>query len=317
SYARKHDAVQIKKFITENAVNFILFKTKLLLDEAQHDPIKKAELIKEIVRTISLMPEAIHRSVYIKECSEVMQIPEQSLLNELNKLMRKKFKKDFAEANGHEQVDIPEIPDVTVEKQLIQNFYDSTPLEQHLLWIVLNYGEQELIQEQKIDDNPLHNETFVIKVSEYITQILSTEEFTFCDTKLQQIFDEYNLQSQEEESNDSLYFINHPDKEVSKTYREIVNQLYFLSKNWESKYHISTPIHEDDNKDILVKDITATINGIQLKRVSKELQEIESSMKTMQKENAEDPELMILLDRFQKKHSIITKISAQLGRVFN
>ena len=317
SYARKHDAVQIKKFITDNAVNFILFKTKLLLDEAQHDPIKKAELIKEIVRTISLMPEAIHRSVYIKECSEVMQIPEQSLLNELNKLMRKKFKKDFAEANGHEQVDFPEIPDIAVEKQIIQNQYDSIPLEQHLLWIILNYGEQNLSFERLVDDNPLHKESIEIKVSDYISEILSSEEFTFSDAKLQQIFDEYHIQSQDAESNDSLYFINHPDKEVSKLYREIVNQLYFLSKNWESKYHISTPIHEDDNNEILVKDISSTINGIQLKRVSKELQEIESSMKTMQRENSDDPELMILLDRFHKKHTIITKISAQLGRVFN
>ncbi|MEI6124731.1 MAG: DNA primase [Bacteroidota bacterium] len=317
SYARKHDAIQIKKFITENAVNFILFKTKLLLDEAQHDPIKKAELIKEIVRTISLMPEPIHRSLYIKECGELMQIQEQSLLNELNKLLRKKYKKDVASPAELESFDAPEYQEPVAEKQFVQNPYDSIPLEQHLLWLVLIFGETELLLERPIEEKPSHTETFSIKVSEYILMILNNEDIKFSDAKLQQIFDEYYVQLQQPESNESTYFINHPDKEISKLYREIINQINYLSKNWEEKYHISTPVHEDKDKAILVKDISNTINAIQLNRVSKDLNEIEDEMKILQKENSGDPELMILLDKFLKKHAIKAQISVKLGRVIN
>ncbi len=317
SYARKHDALQIKKFVTDNAVNFILFKTKLLLDEVQHDPIKKAELIKEIVRTISLIPEPIHRSLYIKECGELMQIPEQSLLNELNKLIRKKFKKDVSESSDQETFVLPDFQETAAEQQFIQKRYDSLPLEQHLLWLILIYGENELTLERPVDEDQKHTETFAIKVSDYILKILQDEDFTFSDAKLQQIFDEYLVQMQHTETDESQYFINHPDKEIAKLYREIINQIYYLSKNWQDKYKITTPVHEDNDREILVKDILSTINAIQLNRVSKELSEIEDQIKAMQKENAEDPELMILMDTFLKKNTLKIKISAMLGRVIN
>src|SRR5664280_748581 len=85
SYARAHRGVEVEEFIRTNSVNFILFKTKLLLGETAGDPIKKAALIKEIVNTIALIPDGISRSIYIKECSSMMTIPEQTLMNELNK----------------------------------------------------------------------------------------------------------------------------------------------------------------------------------------------------------------------------------------
>ena len=137
SYARKHDSQEIKKFITDNSVNFILYKTKLLLDEAQHDPVKKAELIKEIVRTISLVPDAIHRSMYIRECSDVMQIQEQQLWNELNRLVRKKFKKDVAETSDSEPnwEDIPIATEYTAEKQIIHDPFESKLQERYLVWL--------------------------------------------------------------------------------------------------------------------------------------------------------------------------------------
>ncbi|MEI6455211.1 MAG: DNA primase, partial [bacterium] len=96
SYARKHHPAEVQDFIRKSAVNFILFKTRLLLDEAQADPIKKATLIKEIVASVALMPDAISRSLYIKECSSLMAVQENILMNELNRLLRKKILKNAA-----------------------------------------------------------------------------------------------------------------------------------------------------------------------------------------------------------------------------
>ena len=104
SYARKHRPAEVRDFIQDNAFDFIAFKTNLLVGETANDPVKKANLIKEIVGSISLIPDAIIRSVYTRECSTAMKIPEQTLINELNKLRRKKSlqkSSEIAEAAGN------------------------------------------------------------------------------------------------------------------------------------------------------------------------------------------------------------------------
>lgn len=86
SFARRHNASQFAEFIKQNETDFIRFKTRLLLDEAGTDPIKRSALISDIIRTVSIIPDNIARSVYIRECSAMMEIDERVLLNEVNKI---------------------------------------------------------------------------------------------------------------------------------------------------------------------------------------------------------------------------------------
>ena len=95
SFVRNNRSAEVEKFLDEEAKDFIQFKTKILLKETKNDPVKKAGMIKEIVESISKIPDAITRSVYIKECSFMMEMAEQTLMNELNKLLRKKFRSTF------------------------------------------------------------------------------------------------------------------------------------------------------------------------------------------------------------------------------
>lgn len=90
SFARSHSASEFADFIKRHETDFIRFKTRLLLDEAGSDPMKRSGLISDIVRTISIIPDAIARSVYIRECSVTMEIDEQVLLNEVNKIRMQK-----------------------------------------------------------------------------------------------------------------------------------------------------------------------------------------------------------------------------------
>ncbi len=321
SYARKHDSTEIKQFINDNSVNFILFKTRLLLDEAQHDPIKKAELIKEIVRTISLVPDAIHRSTYIRECSEVMQIQEQSLWNELNRIIRKRYKKDVADKSGpdsdHNWDEIPEVTEYTAEKQIVQDPFESILQERYLIWLLINFGQEELNLDVPISDYPDKFETITVLVANYIRQILTDEEFVFSDEKLQKIYNEYFVQQDDAEALGPINLISHSDPDISKTSIEILSQKYHLSDRWQEKYKIFTPRHEDEDRNVLVSDISSTINAIQLKRISRELFAIEEEIKELQKDNSKTDDMMILLDKFQRKQAIKAKISAQLGRVIN
>lgn len=319
SYARKHDAIQIKKFIKENATNFIIFKTRLLLEETQNDPIKRAELIKEIVRTISLIPEPIHRSIYIKECSELMKIQEQSLINELNKQMRKKFKKDVShiEDKGTSEQEVPEATEYISATQIIEEPFDLTSYEKYLLWLMLNYGDLEILIESDIPDSPGHKETTPVCVANYISQVLSADDFKFSTNDHQQIYDEYLKAVSTDGKSDAVHFIHHPDEHISKTVIELLSQKYELSRYWQDKYKIFTPQHEDEDRAVLISDISNTINTINLKIVGKEMQEIQEQIKKMQHNDPENPELITLLAKFSKKQMIMSKISSRLGIVIN
>ena len=114
SYARKYRPVEVKDFIEGNALDFISFKTNLLLGETKNDPIRKAGLIKEIAQTISLIPEPIARTLYIQQCSELMEIDERLLVAEVNKLRRQKFSRE-QKTDTSQEVSGP--PPEYVEKQ--------------------------------------------------------------------------------------------------------------------------------------------------------------------------------------------------------
>lgn len=86
SFARSHSISEFTEFIRQNETDFIRFKTKLLLDEAGNDPVKRATLIGDIIRTIAIVPDNIMRTIYIRECSAKMEIDEQVVLNEVNKV---------------------------------------------------------------------------------------------------------------------------------------------------------------------------------------------------------------------------------------
>ena len=93
SYAKKHSAEEIQTFLHQNSKDFIRFKTQLLLDDAGKDPLKRAELIRDIVQTITLIPDPIQREVYIQECSQLLNVSQETLFYELNKALRNQIKK--------------------------------------------------------------------------------------------------------------------------------------------------------------------------------------------------------------------------------
>lgn len=116
SFARKHNAGQYAEFIKQNETDFIRFKTRLLLDEAGTDPIKRSSLITDIIRTVAIIPDTIARSIYIRECSALMEIDEQVLLNEVNKIRLDKEERQGAQTSSVQpwtspQPDYPGLPD--------------------------------------------------------------------------------------------------------------------------------------------------------------------------------------------------------------
>ena len=117
SFARKHNASQFSEFIKQSETDFIRFKTRLLLDDAGTDPIKRSALITDIIRTVAIIPDNIARSIYIRECSAMMEIDEQVLLNEVNKIRLSKEERQNMQGQVTPPVSntmsmLPEYPDL-------------------------------------------------------------------------------------------------------------------------------------------------------------------------------------------------------------
>lgn len=145
SYSKKISNEGFLKYLKENETDFIRFKTQLLLEESKNDPVMKANLIRDIVRSIAVIPENITRTIYIKECSSSLQIPEGVLYNEVNKIRRQRSFQDRNRYPGPE--DLP-VPPQAITKPLKQ---ESTTAfsEREIIRLLLKFGSTEASEENK------------------------------------------------------------------------------------------------------------------------------------------------------------------------
>lgn len=142
SFARKHNASQFAEFIKKSETDFIRFKTRLLLDDAGTDPIKRSSLITDIIRTVAIIPDNIARSIYIRECSAMMEIDEQVLLNEVNKIRLNKEERQNNQTQSAPPVSntmsmIPEYPDIPGYQPIVEDSFlppsdEATPLPDNM-----------------------------------------------------------------------------------------------------------------------------------------------------------------------------------------
>ncbi|MBW7846536.1 MAG: DNA primase [Bacteroidales bacterium] len=249
SFVRKNRTSEVEAFISENATDFISFKTKLLIRQSGDDPLKKAGLIKEIVQTISLIPEPIYRSVYIKECSRLLEVEEQLLLNELNKLLRQKFKKQTGEQY------LPDTPAPSPEQPRIESqepeeqpgYYQ----ERELIKLLLQYGNQDIPIEYVDELN--YPVSATEKVARFIIDDLLYDELWFSQPTHRKIQDHFVEALKEEVVPSEKYFIHHHEPDVALLAVDLLTTPYRLD-NWESK-KIYVKKEEDVLKDAIIETL--------------------------------------------------------------
>ncbi len=226
SFARKHHPSEVEAFVTENAANFILFKTRLLLGETKNDPIKKAALIREIVNTIALIPDRISRSVYVKECSALMAISEQVLMSELNKILRAKLKKESPEAEKDLEVIQPE--QIPAEYQIDIDLYSAEYQERDIIRLLLLYGKDTI----PIPSSDVDEPTISVQVADYVVDDLIRDELEFENVVFKSILSVYIEYLQNDTIPDGNIFLNHTDKEIQTVAVNLIFTNYSLSPNW-------------------------------------------------------------------------------------
>ena len=319
SFARSRSASEFGEFIAGHETDFIRFKTQLLLKEVGDDPVKRAELISDMVRTIALIPNNISRAVYIRECAAMMAIDEQVLINEVNKIRLGKVTVASPqtpsvtpvatgdgtkrEEEGHE-VNVEASPAgdavATTKAPVAPSPY--RPFEIALLRYVVRYGERVLFD--YFDEE--RQEQVTMRVAAYIRFDLERDDLTFYTPLFKQMLDEAADRCDEPGFVAQRYFLAHPDPLISQAAASLISEKYQLSK-YHSKYRELE--QEEDKLDLLVpRDIYAFKEAYILHQIK----ELQSKIKTAQA--AGDMEgVMTLMARIAKLNEIKSVLCKELG----
>jgi DNA primase len=298
SFARKHSSEEIQTFIASNARDFISFKTSLLLEDAGNDPVKRAALIRGIVESIALIPDGISRTVYVQECSRLLNMNEQVLLQELNKVILANFKK---EKKQDAPVDIPildelpadGIPDNTIEEFTIHH------QEKDLIRILLHYGERPI--DLSIVNEDGHEEVHQVSVAEYIISNLESDEIVLESPLYANIYTEYVELIGKEQFPQPTNFTQHSNQDISGESSAILISPYSLSENWQR--HLIYPETEDMLLRKAAKDCVFRLKLKRIQRIIIDLQkELELAVHDPEKYDALLQE-KIMLDRARSEIS--------------
>lgn len=227
SYAQAHTAGEVLEYITGHETDFIHFKTRILLEQAGDDPIERAKLITDIVRSISLIPDNITRSVYVQETANRMKVEERVLYTEIARL-RKEKTGDTTPV--HYKAPVQQLPQVTLS---VPASGSSTPCdteETMLVRYLLMFGGLGFYEEEEPGGSYR-----TVSVGEYIINELAEDELLLMNPQLREIQQEYRKQCKTPGFIPAKYFIGHPDPGVSTRVADLLSEPYELSRMWQEK----------------------------------------------------------------------------------
>ena len=338
SFARKHNASEFKEYIENNQTDFIVFITNHLLQSAGNDPIKRANVINDIVKSISVIPEGVTRSIYISECAQLLKISEMVLVDAVNKARiqnkqqtekqaaaekaRKQREENGGTAVSGEQIPVP--PEVleaqAVEAQEqgapqlimpqnaeIADFINSktnnsTEIKERMLaTCIVRYGEKNVY----VDEDEEGNEK-PISVIEYISEEFKRDNLSFTNPKYKQILDEGIQHLNDEGFSAKKFFGFHPNQEISILAADLQSDRYQLSK-----YHSKGQKILND-EEILFDIVPHIINDLKNDFITRKMDDIKTQMKIATINNDSD-RVLDLMKQFQNLSKIQNLLAKELG----
>ncbi|MBL4644108.1 MAG: DNA primase, partial [Flavobacteriaceae bacterium] len=284
SFAKSHTDVELKEYLESSAQDFINFKVSLLMKEAKSDPVKKAGLIRDIVTSISKIPDGIQREVYVQECSRIMEISERVLFSELAQLLNKETKPKRGQTNIDPNQPPPEyfmeqeaamtaVKGGVVSSEKVDQL---DLLEKEIIRILLLYGNEKVdfIQHVEVENEngkiSFEKEEYTNQVSQELYVNLQDDEIEFTNTIFKTVYYELIHQMNQQEKIEVERLINHENKQVANEVTNILmdEEKYELS-DWERK-----DIYVTDIKKILPKLVTDAILNLRRVLIEKKIIEI-------------------------------------------
>lgn len=300
SYIQTFGASAFKEYLSKHQEDFVFYKTNILLKDTGGDPIKRSEVIREVVQSIALIPDEIKVSVYLKQCSTLLDIEERVLLSELNKIRIDKAKaKDRKEANqAANQAAAALAPDLdefipaemlaAMQAEGIALQEVSKPkvissellMEREFVRVLLNYG-RELVTWEGNGDVP---------VAPFLLASLSDVELVDPTCKL--IVEEFKKQAEKYQVPEAKFFFTHENDEVSALAVDSLANKYDISPNWnDDKRKIFVPEEKDQLKDL----VNQLIFRLKKNKIEQQMHQIREELKTVQ----DADEISLLLTKYQ------------------
>ncbi len=306
SFAKKHSDAELKEYLETSAQDFINFKVSLLMKEASNDPVKKAGLIRDIVTSISKIPDSIQREVYVQECSRIMDISERVLFSELAQLISKNTN-DFSKSLQKEKQSFEVVKKQTAQVKEIDSLFI---LEREIIRILLLFGNQEtdFIDFVEVEDEEgnihIEKEKYTNQVSKELYLNLQDDEVEFSNEIFQSIYYEMIHQLNQEDKIEMEAFINHPNAAISSIVTSILmdeeNPNRQLS-NWERKNIFPSDLD-------LTKLVTDSILNIRRVLIGKLINEMTSEGRNKEFSEEEKESIINYINLKKKLYSKLMRV---------
>lgn len=260
SFARKTAYEDLVLYLENNATDFIRFKASLLMQEAQNDPIKKAETIRDMVESISKIPDLIKREVYVRECATIMDISEQVLFSTLAQILKKDFYEGQKVERKQSTMQVVQTPEET-QKRTINRL---EVLEHDLIKILLSKGNEDcvftdtILVEEENGDLKEKQVQQTLKVYEKVFLELQEDEIEFANPDFKQIYDQLMTMFQEDASYDVSRLANELPVELSAKVSDLEMEDEFRHlDNWLKRDIVAKEKDRDLNR--IISDIILNI----------------------------------------------------------
>lgn len=338
SYLKKVGATAFKEFIDREANDFILFKSNLLLKDVEHDPIKKSEVIKDIVESISKIPDALKRSVYVKECSQLLEMSEQLLHSEINKRIQSSAKKQYQLDQRQKERDANTNKSSSSSGSNNYEPYEGMPTEEEMQFANGEFfNGQQSQQKQRQNQNANENKKTAEECQEMdIVRILINfgdrkldEETTVAEFILLDMLDmieefdhlvcskvvqEYLVKLQANEKVTTTHFTYHSDPEIAKLAVDVVAKMeeYGFSEGWgRLNVFLNTQELPEINH---VADAKSSILRFKFKKIERLIRKNQLLLKESQ-EAKNDTDMLIYIKVSLKLMDIKKDLAAQMNTV--
>ena len=284
SYAKSLGKEGIQEYIEKQAQDFLTFKTNLLKDESQNDPIKKVNLINEVVSSIAIIPDEITRSVYVSECSKLLGIGEREIINKIHQLKNQSIEQTRRKEKT---------PEVTTKVKTTAPANSCEFQEKDIIRFLLLYGNEKIT----FDGNEVY-------VAQFIVTELSNE-ISFSNANLGIIFNAFYEEMKKGELLKQEFFTQHKDPAVSQLAADIISSPYNMSQKWK-EHGIYT-----QTEDMQLKPAVET--AIYSLKVAKIGEHIRAKNKALNDGISDENEL-VLLSEINELTKLKKEISSKLGR---
>ena len=310
SYAQKYGSTQLQEFLASHEDNFIMYKTRVLLDDVKEDPIRKAELVSETARSIALVTDMLERSEYIRQCSHLLRVSEDVLSTAVARAIGSARQK-AAEESAERRVESGEQGEVQQQQQEPQPIAHNTQLnappsevERHLVQLLLNYGNETVSQTLKAEDGTEQTTTYT--VAQIIVNEIKNEQLSFSHPLCQRVLEQCTLMVEMVGKVDTTRFIDSNDDALRTFCATVMMDTYSLCEDSWRKKGIYPPRIED----ALLQDVGDSLNTFKSLRLAQMIAE-----KRERLIGASEEEQGELLNEIKYYSEILRQLGQALGMV--